>query len=328
VKNVWGLGAAVLSLLLLMVFWTVYVTGRLATTERLAPSETADGIEVPVIGTVGDFPEPEHRIVVNVTADGRIVVEGKTYSMTGLFDELKRLGDLDRGELLPGTNPPKYLSGAAVVLRADGALPWGSAQRFVEACAESGIWRISFAVRHEGDGAEGAIGFPLPRDKGCEDPTNVAWKDVDAVTAAEGGSPEVLHAALAESPASLTGKLGVRLRIDPHLPTRVALALTDAAIRTGAVRITSQFVRLDGPMAPAFAAFDAEVRSLRAAGSAYSLRLGDLPIVVPAVAMTPVSRVRGAAAVPAWSVEQAPAPREPEPVFVPIETVTRDEIPK
>jgi hypothetical protein len=277
---------------------------------------------------LGDFPDPAHRHVVNVTAEGRIVLDGTTYSMTALVEELKRRGDLDRGELLPGTNPPKYLSAAAVVLRVDGALPWGSAQRFVEACAESAIWRISFAVRHERDGAEGALGFPLPKDMGCEDPTNLAWKDVDAVAGGDGGSPGALHAALAESPASLTGKLGVRLRIDPHLPTRVALALTDAAIRTGAVRITSQFVRLEGPMAPAFAGFDAEVRSLRAAGSAYSLRLGDLPIVVPAVAMSPVPRVRGAAAVPAWSVEQAPVPREPEPVFVPIETVTRDEIPK
>ena len=63
------------------------MSGSLATTERLAAGEMVEGIEVPVIGTVGDFPEPAHRHVVNVTADGRIVLEGVTLTFDRLRNE-------------------------------------------------------------------------------------------------------------------------------------------------------------------------------------------------------------------------------------------------
>ena len=44
--------------------------GDVGTADRLSPRESLDGIDVPRIGTVGDFPDPAHRHVVNVTAEG------------------------------------------------------------------------------------------------------------------------------------------------------------------------------------------------------------------------------------------------------------------
>src|SRR5262245_63797234 len=121
-----------------MVFWTVYVTGRLATTERLAPSETADGIEVPVIGTVGDFPEPEHRVVVNVTADGRVTIDGAVFTdYFALVADLQRRAGSARGP-----------DAENLVLRVDRRAPWGIGQLLLRACDGSGFRRVFFAVRH------------------------------------------------------------------------------------------------------------------------------------------------------------------------------------
>ena len=328
-KNVWGLGAAVLSLLLIVLFWTVYVTGRLATTEHLAPSETAEGIEVPVIGTVGDFPEPEHRLVVNVTADGRIVVDGAPLPASSLIEDLRRRADAVRGDLLAGTNPPKYLSDLRVLLRVDGALPWGVAVRFVEACAESNAWRLAFVVRSESDGDEGALRFELPLDKCCEDPSDVAWKEVE-VAPGQGGSPAALFAALSNSPASLTGKLGVSLSVDPGLPTRVALELIDAAVRVGAAR-------LELGCAPpgrlqSYASIPDDAARLRRGSAAYSIRFrGESPDDLPAARpFARVARVRGPASIPRLEFRSTrpTIERADEPVVEPMPSPPRNAVPK
>jgi hypothetical protein len=151
--------------------------------------------------------------------------------MTALVADLKRRGGLVRGDRLPGTD--KYLSDLRALLRIDGRLPWGSAQRFIMACSEAVVWRISFAVRHEGDGADGALGFPIPKHM---DPSHHEWKQV-AVSGRGDSRPEALYAALSQSPASSTGKLGVKLSIDPSVTTETALRLVDAAIRVGAVDV-------------------------------------------------------------------------------------------
>ena len=316
-RRAWLFGAAAASLLVVVLVWTKFANS-LPTTEHLGASETAEGIDVPVIGTVGDFPEPEHRMVVNVTADGRIVLDGETLVCDALFAELWHRGDALRGDLLPGTRPPKYLSNARVVLRVDGGLPWGSTQQLLQVCAESCIWRIWFAVRCEDGGADGALGLELPKDKGCEDPKDLAWKRI-RVAPGEGGTPAALFAELSQSPAYLSGKLATELSIDPRLPTRVALALIDTVIRAGAARVE---LALTHPPPDCYRSFAAEVASLRSTDGAYSLHIngnppGDTPAARP---MPPASRVGRTVLIPGLGVVEyqepaaAAADKEPDDV--------------
>src|SRR5690348_15419697 len=99
-KTWWGLGASALSLVIIVLAYAAMVAG-LPTTERLSGDEAARGIDVPVVGTVGDFPEPQRRHVVNVFSDGRIVLEGKDLSFEQLSAELRRRAAIS-GEPIPG----------------------------------------------------------------------------------------------------------------------------------------------------------------------------------------------------------------------------------
>jgi biopolymer transport protein ExbD len=230
VKNVWGLGAAVLSLLLIVVFWTVYVTGRLATTERLAPSETVDGIEVPVIGTVGDFPEPEGRIVVNVTADGRIVVEGQECS----FDEFAAY--IARHAAAASATRETDL-----VLRADAHLPWGAAAAVLVAGSGLRVRTVFLAVRHETDESEGAVltslaaqGDERPPEEDRGEKFVVRWIALSAV--AGEGTPGALYDDVRQA-SDATAKLVARLDADSGVPLGAVCACYDALLRAGAVDV-------------------------------------------------------------------------------------------
>jgi biopolymer transport protein ExbD len=310
VKNVWGLGAAVLSLFFIVLFWTVYVTGRLATTERLAPSETADGIEVPVIGTVGDFPEPEHRHVVNVTADGRIVVDGNTLTFDELRGELKRRAAHSRGVALADG---KRLSGESVVLRVDGDVGWGAASALLLACAEAEVNRVLFGVRHEPDGDEGAIAVFLPTEGGGEDFGDPSFdqRNVSISSNAGAGTPAALRDHFAALPESKTSKLIVELDADAALPTSTVLATLDAVLRSGAASATlaigappkgdvafAVLVRSHGKVTPSHEIVITDESWTDATNAARHEHHGRhvLTPESPAPPMPPVARIRGALA--------------------------------
>jgi hypothetical protein len=300
VKNVWGLGAAVLSLLLLMVFWTVYVTGRLATTERLAPSETVDGIEVPVIGTVGDFPEPEHRHVVNVTADGLVVVEGaRVETYRALVDTLLRCADRTPGDVIQGTVPPIRYGGAAV-LRLDGSLPWGVVKRVVDACLESRMRPICFVVRHARGDDEGALTLSreLSEDQGSFAPIHNREVVVELLPSERRASPDALYAALraARDRSRVFAGVGVfesALRVDAAVPTRDVLAVLDAAGRAGVTTLLVPWGHPNGSVR-----FDEEAARLRMAAPTSSIRVDGEPLSATADSMPPIVRVRGVAEAP------------------------------
>ena len=303
-KHVWGLGAAVLSLLLVVIFWTVYVTGRLATTERLAPSEMAEGIDVPVIGTVGDFPEPEHRHVVNVTAEGRIIVDGNVVSFEEVDERMTAWAKLSEvwysyeGNPIEKPIPEKSysLSGEHLLLRIDARLPWGAANELLYKAADRRLLRIWLVVRHEGDGEEGALGYPdtldgLRRDSAASMmciPDRPGY-GVDVQPGAGEGSPALMCRTLQALPPSKwgNGKFDVRLQVHGSQPVGAVMQLWDAAMRSKASAVGIFTI---GPRAPFKSAIGAP-----AAGGPYSIWLSSAPQAgrLAPGPMPPVPRTRG-----------------------------------
>jgi biopolymer transport protein ExbD len=60
-----------------------------------------------------------------------------------LLDQLKIVAEQKLEEApLPGTNPPKYLSAVKITIRADKSSPYGLIQYAMQACAETGLYKI------------------------------------------------------------------------------------------------------------------------------------------------------------------------------------------
>lgn len=313
-KTGWILGAACLSLAIVIA--VLFTSMDLGTVERLSARETLEGIDVPVIGTVGDFPDPARRLVVNVTADGRIVLDGTSFAFGEFETELKRLADLRPGEQIIGSSPPRFISDAVIVLRLDGSLPWGAALDLHVASALGGFRYLTFAVRHETDGAEGALAVFTRTMGDRSDMSSVvnvekASRGVYAVVGPGDGSPGALYATLAASRTPDLVAMNVFLDLDPRLPTREALALVDASLRAG-VR-WGRFIRPGmgtSECAPEddrvckLEDFETELRRPRVPGTTYALAVADDDVVRipdrPPIAMPPVERVRGRAAGITW----------------------------
>ncbi len=304
---------------LAMILVSLAACGDVGTAERLSSRETLDGIDVPTIGTVGDYPPAQRRHVVNVTADGRIVLDGATLTFDALAVELKRRVDLAPGEQILGAKPARWISGDAVVLRIDGALTWGAALDLYVASSLAGFRFVTFAVRHETDGAEGALAV-FGSTMGDHGDRNSVVDDVEAtrgvfaVVAPGDGSPAAVHATLAASkPPGLAG-LDIDLDVDPRLPTRTALAILDASLRAGAR--WGRFIRPGAGTSEAapedervckLEDFATELARPRVAETTYALvfavdgKNGTSPLSVrPAAPMPPVARVRGRAAGITW----------------------------
>jgi len=60
-----------------------------------------------------------------------------------LVDQLKIVAEQKLEETpLPGTNPPKFLSAVKITIRADKSSPYGMIQEAMQACAETGLYKI------------------------------------------------------------------------------------------------------------------------------------------------------------------------------------------
>jgi len=226
--------------------------GDVGTAERLSSTEKLDGIDVPTIGTVGDFPDPAHRHVINVTADGRLVAEGRDRT----FDEMTTLlgdwGDLSRvwlgesGQRIdqpPPNGQALRASTEHLLLRVDGRAPWDTAARLIEGAIDAKIFGIWLTARHEGDGEEGALGFPLMDEAGRLDSRQIGVMTlrcdlgVDVAPGPGDGSREVLYSALRAARPGYEGKLDGWVRVDRKLRTRDVLQLWDAAIRARGLHV-------------------------------------------------------------------------------------------
>jgi hypothetical protein len=214
--------------------------GDVGTAERLSSKEALDGIDVPTIGTVGDYPDPAHRTVVNVTRDGQISIEGRTVTFRELQRELKV--NADRSRMPSSDNPSRTVSDESVVLRADGSLRWDLVEILASACCEASIWRVFIAVRHTYDGNDGAMQLYLAPNVEPESRV-LTWEPrpavyVHFVGGSRSTSPSSLYAAVPtwNDWSARVGLPGARwdISIDARLSLRSVLALLDALARARA----------------------------------------------------------------------------------------------
>ncbi len=197
------------------------------------PEDAVASARLPSVGTVGDLPAVERRLVVGVDARGRITSKSGVTDLRGLDsilqDEIRRVGRFgDEG-----------YARLYVVLRLDASLPWEVASVLLHLCDRSDVrvYRRMFGVRSEADGAEGAMGaFGVP-EWNIQGPMIVPAEtnfQVLRVTDDPGRLvPEVLFTWASE--AALLGDplVGAVLRPSATVSVGVVLAATDALRRAG-----------------------------------------------------------------------------------------------
>jgi hypothetical protein len=293
-KSAWALGAAFVAVVLVLLVFGVLST-EMGSAERLSSSEAFEGIDVPVIGTVGDFPDPAQRHVVTVTADGHVTFEGSNVAtLQELIDALKRGAERTPGEFVEGTS---HRYGGFAVIRADRSAPWGVLEWVYGACREAVMRSVSFDVRSEADGAEGAFtieyrpvpgGDLPPLDLHAlhpdQDPT------VDVFPSAEDVAPHSLFAALQNVREPL-------MRIDRRVTTAAALRAFDVAVRAGATELS--WAGLPWPHQRAGAQFVAEAVRCRVPTSTTCIHVDGRPVPPAHSTMPRIERLRGVAGVPA-----------------------------
>ena len=83
---------------------------------------------------------PEFRNIAN----WQFAIGGVEYrDYFALVDQLKIVSEQKLEDVpLPGTNPPKFLSAVKITIRADKSSPYGMIQQAMQACAETGLYKI------------------------------------------------------------------------------------------------------------------------------------------------------------------------------------------
>lgn len=102
--------------------------------------ELAD-VALPGADQAAVLPQVPQRLVINVLADGRLLVANEEMDLALVTDLMRR----EQDRLRAGGGAANL----ALVVRADGAAPAESVQRLMRAAASLGIWRLDFAATPE-----------------------------------------------------------------------------------------------------------------------------------------------------------------------------------
>lgn len=107
---------------------------------HLAQQETNVELELPAADSGDDRPATApHRVLLNVPADGRLLLGGEAIEPGELARRLAREREHHPDDL-------------EVRIRADRRAPYRVVEPALSACAEAGVWRVQFAVvAGEGD---------------------------------------------------------------------------------------------------------------------------------------------------------------------------------
>lgn len=102
------------------------------TSQIFAQWETAIDISLPTARTAEMPRRMPGEVILNVRANGEVVVHNQVLDDDALGDMLRRLA-----EVFPGQ---------AIVLRADRDTPYGEVIRVLDHCRQADIWNLSFAT--------------------------------------------------------------------------------------------------------------------------------------------------------------------------------------
>lgn len=100
---------------------------------KFASDETDLDIKVPTSKEGVDSSRVGGEILVNVRADGTVVVEGKQLSLEQLQEKL--------------TGVVKIYKDQPIRLRGDGNVMYQKMVQIIDACRKAGVWNISFATQ-------------------------------------------------------------------------------------------------------------------------------------------------------------------------------------
>ena len=100
---------------------------------KFASDETDLDIKVPTSKQGVDSTRVGGEILVNVRADGTVVVEGKTMSLDQLQAKL--------------TGVVRIFKDQPIRLRGDGSVKYQKMVEIIDSCRKAGVWNISFATQ-------------------------------------------------------------------------------------------------------------------------------------------------------------------------------------
>jgi|SRR6056297_400254 len=104
---------------------------------HLARQETQVPLELPSAATFREETDWEHRLTINVLADGRWMIAGTEMTEAGLRGRL-RAHQARHGEAAP------------VRIRTDETVPYQRVEPLLRISASEGLWNAAFAVREGG----------------------------------------------------------------------------------------------------------------------------------------------------------------------------------
>jgi hypothetical protein len=207
--------------------------------ERAVPAAA-----LPVLGTVGDLPPADRRLVVAMTEDGRFVSEAGEVDAAGLEALLRRKAREAGGDVHGST-------ALRLVFRVPATAPWGSTVRLMKAAADPSVkaWRLFFAARPEDDGPEGAMGAWLPLDLDGAPPPPGRTTRV-RVRAGDSAPDEGAVLGDLEEAVRRAGKGPVELSCSAGTRTGLVLRLADLAWQAGASGVVFEGIRAGATATP------------------------------------------------------------------------------
>ena len=199
------------------------------------PEAAVPTARLPRLGTVGELPAADHRLVVAVDARGTIVSRDGTVDLTGLHSLL--IAEANRA-----TRFPSYDSRLYVVLRLDASLPWEVAELLLAACRDPdvGVYRTLFAARAEADGRDGTMGVFQPVSRGLGGSVFVPEVPIFGVRVGpgrEGFPSDALYARASDALRWEDPAVGALVSPDPAVPVGIVLRTVDALYRAGIAQV-------------------------------------------------------------------------------------------
>src|SRR5688572_8574845 len=205
--------------------------------EPASPPVVVPADRLPVLGTVGDLPPKDERLVADVFPGDppRFCVDGTEYDR----HRFHLLIEQRAGALREDTGVKA--SRLHLVLRMDRDVLWKDTQWILQSVASenSRVYRVLFAARPEDGGDEGAMALYLPTDRGTPEDSNRQTPVVLSVDIcgenpgmADAG-PGVSAAAARYVAAPDSGTTLASIDAEPGVFTGPVLRVADALLRSG-----------------------------------------------------------------------------------------------